>query len=165
LLAPDYDRLLGLECDKRAVALARRNAERGGLIRCRYEAGDAAALLDRLRRERRGPCWDTVRADPPRAGLAPRVLDGLLALRPQTILYISATRPPWPGTRTASRRATAWNGWRPWIFFRIRRTWNASASGGSSPEKAPPRQARACGENMRRCRMFRRKAVDAPGRL
>ena len=89
LLAPDYDRLLGLECDKRAVALARRNAERGGLIRCRYEAGDAAALLDRLRRERRGPGWDTVLADPPRAGLAPRVLDGLLALRPQTILYIS----------------------------------------------------------------------------
>lgn len=89
LLAPDYDRLLGLECDKRAVALARRNAERGGLTRCRYEAGDAAALLDRLRRERRGPGWDTVLADPPRAGLAPRVLDGLLALRPQTILYIS----------------------------------------------------------------------------
>ena len=89
LLAPDYERLLGVEYDKRAVALARRNAERAGLARCRYEAGDAAVLLDRLRRERRGPGWDTVLADPPRAGLAPRVLDGLLALRPQHILYIS----------------------------------------------------------------------------
>ncbi len=88
LLAPAFERLLGLEYDRRAVALARRNAERVGLAHCRYEAGDAAALLGRKLRDR-SAAWDTVLADPPRAGLAPRVLDSLLSLRPRRILYIS----------------------------------------------------------------------------
>lgn len=88
LAAPAFGRVLGLECDRRAVALARRNAEQANLTRCRYEAGDAAALLERLRRDR-AAAWDTALADPPRAGLAPRVLDSLLKLRPQRILYIS----------------------------------------------------------------------------
>ena len=70
------------------MALARRNAEQAGLTHCRYEAGDAAVLLERLRRDR-SAAWDTVLADPPRAGLAPRVLDSLLKLRPRRILYIS----------------------------------------------------------------------------
>ncbi|MGE9984254.1 class I SAM-dependent RNA methyltransferase [Desulfovibrio sp. SGI.169] len=88
LQAPAFERLLGLEHDRRAVALARRNAERAGLNHCRYEAGDAAALLERPRRDR-AAAWDTALADPPRAGLTPRVLTSLLKLRPRRILYIS----------------------------------------------------------------------------
>lgn len=88
LPAPAFERLLGLEYDRRAVALARRNAEQAGLTHCRYEAGDAAALLERLRHDR-ATVWDTALADPPRAGLAPRVLGSLLKLRPRRILYRS----------------------------------------------------------------------------
>ena len=88
LPAPAFERLMGLEYDRRAVALARRNAEQAGLAHCRYEAGDAAVLLERLRRDR-SAAWDTVLADPPRAGLAPKVLDSLLKLRPRRIIYIS----------------------------------------------------------------------------
>lgn len=100
LAAPAFERVLGLEYDKRAVALARRNAEQAGLTHCRYEAADAATLPERLRRDR-SAVWDTALADPPRAGLAPQALDSLLKLRPRRILYISCN----PATLARDARA------------------------------------------------------------
>lgn len=98
LLAARFDSVLGLENDDRAVAMARRNAERAGLEGCRYEAGDAGALLDRLAsaHPRSGaagghaaPPWDMALVDPPRGGLAPLALDALLRLAPEHLLYVS----------------------------------------------------------------------------
>ena len=102
LLAPGYAALLGLEQDARAVRLARGNAGAQGMLHCRYEAGDAAVLMERMaatpsmlrqnlplaNRDDAIPAVDAL-VDPPRSGLSPRALDALLALAPERILYIS----------------------------------------------------------------------------
>lgn len=91
VLAPSFERVLGLECDARAVALARSNAAVMGLAHCRYLADDAAAL-DHRAGTGSGPIsrtWDTALADPPRAGLSPKALSNLLKLAPRRLLYIS----------------------------------------------------------------------------
>ena len=88
LLAPGYAGLLGLEYDKRAVAAARKNAARAGLVHCRYEAGDAAALVRSLVQgdER---TFQAAVVDPPRSGMDRETLEALLTLAPGRILYIS----------------------------------------------------------------------------
>lgn len=91
VLAPSFERVLGLECDARAVALARSNAAVMGLAHCRYLADDAAALDHRAGTDS-GPIsrtWDTALVDPPRAGLSPKALSNLLKLAPRRLLYIS----------------------------------------------------------------------------
>lgn len=94
LLGRRCGRLLGLEQDARAVALARANAKRMGLDHCVYETGDAGLHLDKLAPLQENywnqtEHWDAVLVDPPRAGLAPRALNALLRLNAHTILYIS----------------------------------------------------------------------------
>ena len=77
---------VGVEISKRAVSNARRNAERlgkRGVRRIRASAeGGVKRMLDEDKR------FDLVLLDPPRAG-AKEVLDGITALDPRRILYIS----------------------------------------------------------------------------
>lgn len=97
LLAPRFGAVLGIESDRRAVSLANRNAAEAGLSNCRYVAGDAGELLQRLTAGRsvggitapKFPRWDTVLLDPPRAGLAPAALEALLRLAPDQLVYVS----------------------------------------------------------------------------
>lgn len=98
LLAARFDAVLGMENDGRAVAMARRNAAAAGLTGCRYETGDAGALLHRLAAGmpppgaasgHAVPPWDMALVDPPRGGLAPLALDALLRLAPEQLLYVS----------------------------------------------------------------------------
>lgn len=102
LLADNYETLLGLEQDPRAVRLARGNAAAQGMRHCRYDAGDAAVLLERLAAGRDpllqkfaptdsggSPSAIDALVDPPRSGLSPRALAALVALAPERILYIS----------------------------------------------------------------------------
>ena len=74
-----YD-VTGVEYDREAVALARRNASRNGL-RARFAVGDAqeAALPDRT---------GLVTLDPPRGG-APRLAQRLAAEGPAQVIYVS----------------------------------------------------------------------------
>lgn len=98
LIASDYMTVLGMESDRRCVALAERNAADAGLDGWRYLTGDAGALLQRLARGARLPAldkghkfptWYTALLDPPRGGLAPAALGALLHLAPEHILYVS----------------------------------------------------------------------------
>ena len=98
LLAARFEAVLGMESDRRAVAMARRNAESAGLNDCRYESGDAGALLGRLAagmplpgaaKGHAVPPWDMALVDPPRGGLAPAALDALLQIAPEHLLYVS----------------------------------------------------------------------------
>lgn len=94
LMADRCGRLLGLEQDAKAVALAQANAAAMGFTHCSYVAGDAAQRLDRLAPAHENywhptETWDAVLVDPPRAGLAPRALNALLRLNAHTILYVS----------------------------------------------------------------------------
>lgn len=103
LLARNYSALLGLEQDSRAVKLAAINAGANDINYCQYEAGDAVHRLERLAPLEPASRWQTAGldksastplvvdalADPPRSGLSPRVLDALMQIAPERILYIS----------------------------------------------------------------------------
>lgn len=114
LLAPRFDAVLGIESDRRAVALASRNAAEAGLTHCRYVAGDAAELLQRLAAGQplpgmttaKFPRWDTVLLDPPRAGLGPAALEALLHIAPDQLVYVSCN--PATLARDAARLSPAY---------------------------------------------------------
>ena len=77
--------VLGFELVPEAVADARWNAERNGLDRVRFVEGDLRHTL----RSGDFPAPDVCLADPPRAGLHPRVLVELLRLSPRRVVYVS----------------------------------------------------------------------------
>jgi 23S rRNA (uracil1939-C5)-methyltransferase len=76
----------GIESHGGAIALARRNAERNGLLeRCTFVAGDVAEALEQgLLQE---PA--AVLLDPPRKGLEEGVVASLLRQRPPLVAYLS----------------------------------------------------------------------------
>lgn len=81
-------RVLGLELDAEAVHHARQNAERNGVTNVAFESGDIAEKLTHdLVRKYGEP--DVVIVDPPRAGLHPKVVQKLGALRPRRLVYVS----------------------------------------------------------------------------
>ena len=84
-LARAGHRVLGIEQQERSIDQARRNALSNGLDhRCRFQAGDVAALLqDSLQGV------GALVLDPPRKGLDPSVLATIEALPPPHVVYIS----------------------------------------------------------------------------
>lgn len=82
-MARDAKNLHGVEFAPRAVDMARRNAEAAGFAHCHYEAGDVRTHMDRL------PPPHVVLLDPPRGGLHPEVIKGLLRAAPRRMVYIS----------------------------------------------------------------------------
>lgn len=83
-LAPHFGSVLGLESVPAAVKLARRNAAL--FPHCRFESADAGRLGEYFRRF---GTPDLLCADPPRAGLDPRVVRALLRARPPRLLMVS----------------------------------------------------------------------------
>ncbi|MBO4313681.1 MAG: class I SAM-dependent RNA methyltransferase [Desulfovibrio sp.] len=90
------------ECDGRAAALARKNAENAGLARCATHAGDAARAFA----EAKVRACGAVLADPPRAGLSEKTLAGLLGLAPRHVVYVSCD--PATLARDAARLSTGY---------------------------------------------------------
>lgn len=88
-LASEVDWVLGVEEDPEAVRDAQRNAEKNHLRHCHFLAGKVEHLLPRLVRHREIPEPVAVVLDPPRAGCDPRVLEAVIHLAPQAILYVS----------------------------------------------------------------------------
>lgn len=86
-LAREGLRVLGVEESPAAVRDARANAEQGGLPAARFEAADAGEALRRLARE--GTHVDLVALNPPRRGAAADVREGIAALSPSRIVYMS----------------------------------------------------------------------------
>lgn len=82
-LAGDAERVVGVELEPTAAAVATGNAERNGIKNAQYFSGKAEDLV-----------WtdekpDTVIVDPPRSGLHPKVSAALLELAAPRVLYIS----------------------------------------------------------------------------
>lgn len=77
--------ITGIEYSQNAVSCARINAKRMG-VKAQYTAGDTASLFRRITR---GTRFSQILCDPPRAGLAPEVVRGILELAPERIVYIS----------------------------------------------------------------------------
>ena len=76
--------ITGIEYSPNSVNCARINAKRMG-VKAQYTAGDTASLFRRITR---GTRFSQILCDPPRAGLAPEVVRGILELAPERIVYI-----------------------------------------------------------------------------
>jgi 23S rRNA (uracil1939-C5)-methyltransferase len=89
-LADRCRNLVGIESVESAVADARRNAVRNGIEHARFEVATAEGWLTRAVEIQP----DAVVIDPPRSGMHPKALAGLIRLNPRTILCVSCN----PGT-------------------------------------------------------------------
>jgi 23S rRNA (uracil1939-C5)-methyltransferase len=88
-LAPHAREVLGIEAVGAAVADAEKNARMNGVGNCRFEAGDAAALLEELKSE--GKKFDLIVLNPPRKGCDEEVLRDAALLAPGRIIYVSCS--------------------------------------------------------------------------
>ncbi len=89
-VADDAGDVVGIESVPTAVEDARRNAERNGVTNCHFLLGD---LKERLVDD---PSWLDEHApptvmiiDPPRAGMHPKIVEKILAMKPPRIVYVS----------------------------------------------------------------------------
>ena len=83
-LSPSARQILGIEIVPSAVADARRNCERNGVTNCRFVQGDIRDVLAGIEDR---PAVAIV--DPPRAGMHPDVIERLMTLAPERIVYVS----------------------------------------------------------------------------
>ena len=90
--------VIGIESISEAVDRAVENAQLNGISNARFHAGDVREILAASAGQRLGPDSpslpvipqpDIVILDPPRAGLHPKVLETLVELAPQQIIYVS----------------------------------------------------------------------------
>ena len=88
-LASQAKKIIGIEVVEEAVADARKNARLNGFNNCRFEAGDAADLLEELADE--GEKVDVVVLNPPRKGCDEDVLQRVAGLSPRKIIYVSCS--------------------------------------------------------------------------
>ncbi len=88
-LAGQAKKVIGIEVVEEAVADARKNARLNGFSNCRFEAGDAAELLDELAEE--GVKIDVVVLNPPRKGCDESVLQRVAGLSPRRVVYVSCS--------------------------------------------------------------------------
>ncbi len=79
----------GFELAEEALADARRNCARNGVDNCRFVAGDVRRSLETFLQQGKAQHPEVVVVDPPRAGVHPRVVEALVALAPQRIVYVS----------------------------------------------------------------------------
>jgi 23S rRNA (uracil1939-C5)-methyltransferase len=88
-LAGQAKKVIGIEVVEEAVADARKNARLNGFNNCRFEAGDAAELLEELADD--GERVDIVVLNPPRKGCDEQVLHRVADLSPGRIVYVSCS--------------------------------------------------------------------------
>ena len=81
-------KVIGLESIPAAVADAYENATLNGIDNASFHAGDIARILDREFFDAHGSP-DIIITDPPRNGMHEKVVNQILAARPQKIVYIS----------------------------------------------------------------------------
>lgn len=85
ILAREGIKVLGIESNPEAIAMAKENAKQNG-ISAQFECADAAAHLAKKLKSNKP---DLVVVNPPREGLAPEVTKALLQERAKHIIYIS----------------------------------------------------------------------------
>lgn len=86
-LAKQAKKVIGVEIVPEAIEDAKKNAERNGIDNAFFYAGDAFKVTEKLIKE--GETADVAVVDPPRKGCSADLLDTLLHMKPEKILYIS----------------------------------------------------------------------------
>lgn len=80
--------VVGIEYVESAIDDARENSKINNITNTHFVAGDMAKVFDETLISRYGKP-DVVITDPPRAGMHPKVVERLLELQPQRIVYVS----------------------------------------------------------------------------
>jgi 23S rRNA (uracil1939-C5)-methyltransferase len=86
MAAKKAQRVIGIEYVKDAVENAKRNAQANGITNAEFFAADAA---DGLYRAARMDKVDILLADPPRSGMDDNMLEAILRVQPEKIIYVS----------------------------------------------------------------------------
>ncbi len=79
--------LIGVEIIPEAIENAKQNAERNGVYNARFLCGDATKAAETLRFEGIRP--DVIVVDPPRKGLTPELIDTIVQMSPDRVVYVS----------------------------------------------------------------------------
>jgi 23S rRNA (uracil1939-C5)-methyltransferase len=83
-LASQATRVIGVDISKGALADANRNCELNGIDNCEFLCGDVGMVLSQVTVEP-----ELLVTDPPRTGMHKKVVEGILRLLPERIVYIS----------------------------------------------------------------------------
>lgn len=110
-LARRAKRVIGVEIVPEAVEDAAENARQNGFDNAFFYAGDAFEVTDRLIKE--GEKADIAVVDPPRKGCSPALLETLLHMQPEKILYISCN----PATLARDAKFLSENGYTPGTVY------------------------------------------------
>ncbi|MBA4495540.1 23S rRNA (uracil(1939)-C(5))-methyltransferase RlmD [Paenactinomyces guangxiensis] len=86
-LAQDAKQVYGVEIVPQAIEDARYNAELNGMKHVRFEAGAAEQVMPRWLKEGIKP--DVIVVDPPRKGCDPALLDAVVGMLPDRLVYVS----------------------------------------------------------------------------
>lgn len=86
-LAQHAAQVYGVEIVQEAIHDARSNAELNGIRNVQFEVGASEDVLPRWKEQ--GIKADVIVVDPPRKGCDPRLLDTILKMRPERVVYVS----------------------------------------------------------------------------
>jgi 23S rRNA (uracil1939-C5)-methyltransferase len=104
-IAGKVNSVLGIELNRDAIKSAHENAELNNINNCEFIAGDVRKTMDALIAEDRE--FDTIIADPPRAGIGHKALVRICKLRARKIVYISCN----PATLASDLKELEQNGY------------------------------------------------------
>ena len=86
-LAKKAKKVIGAEVVPEAIEDARANAQRNGIQNAEFFCGDAGDIAAKLAADGLRP--DVITVDPPRKGLAPDVVDTVVQMGPDRVVYVS----------------------------------------------------------------------------
>ena len=86
-MADKCKELIGVEIIPEAIENAKRNALQNGVLNARFICGDAPQAAEQLRKEGIHP--DVIVVDPPRKGLTPELIDTIVRMSPDRVVYVS----------------------------------------------------------------------------
>ena len=86
-MARHCQEVIGIEVVPQAIENAQRNCERNSIRNAQFHAGKAEDILPRLVRKGLKP--DMIVVDPPRKGLDPIVIQSMIQVAPQRLVYVS----------------------------------------------------------------------------
>lgn len=104
-LAKSAKKVYGIEIVKEAIIDAKENAKRNNIDNAEFYAGTAEELFPKLYKE--GIRADVVMLDPPRKGCEESVLETIVSMQPQKVVYVSCN----PATLARDLKYLAENGY------------------------------------------------------